>query len=385
MKTIGIFTTSRAEFGLLSNLVEAIIQEENLEFKLFIGGGHHVESQGKSVDEIKERKYPWIPFDFFLNLDNEKTLTQSMGIELFQLADIFAQHDFDFVCVLGDRIELLPIVQTAIVFRKPIIHLHGGEITEGVLDDQIRHMITKASHLHFAACEAYRQNIIKMGEQPWRVFNVGALGINSITNNNFIPKEELFNKYKLDEKKPTVLLTYHPVTLEFAISAQQQLKNVFQALDNYDFQLLVTAPNFDLDNHHLFEVIEQVVNSHRNYYFVKSLGIKNYQSMLRYVEFVIGNSSSGILEVPFFRIPTVNIGDRQKGRIRHQSIIDTGYHVEEIKAGIDQAIAPVFREPLASMEYKFGDGHAAERIVEVLKNTLLDANLLKKKLEFPYE
>lgn len=385
MKKVGIFTTSRAEFGLLSNLIEEIRQDGALDYKLFVGGGHLVESQGISIDEIRARGYHWFPFDFFLNLDTKKTLTQSMGIELFQLADIFEKNDFDFVCVLGDRIELLPIVQTAIIFKKPIIHLHGGEVTEGAFDDQIRHMITKASHLHFAACDKYRQNIIMMGEEPWRVHNVGALGIDSITKSKVISKKELFDKYQLDISKPTVLLTYHPVTLEFDIPTKQQLINVFQALHNFDFQLLVTAPNFDIDNHFLFELIEKEVASHRDYYFVKSLGIENYQAMLRYVEFVIGNSSSGIVEVPFFRIPTVNIGDRQKGRIRHPSIIDTGYSVEDINFGIEKALDLTFKASLVNMEYKFGDGHAAERIVDALKNIPLNSNLLRKKLAFSHE
>ena len=385
MKTIGVFTTSRAEFGLLANLIEEVTRDSLFNYKLFVGGGHLVDSQGRSIDEINARGYHWIPFDFFLNLDTKKTLTQSMGVELFQLADIFEKYEFDFVCVLGDRIELLPIVQTAIIFRKPVIHLHGGEVTEGAFDDQIRHMITKASHLHFAACEEYRQNIIMMGEEPWRVHNVGALGIDLIVNNKIIPKKELFDKYKLDVSKPTVLLTYHPVTLEFDITAKQQLINAFRALHNFEFQMLVTAPNFDLDNQFLFEVIEQEINAHRDYHFVKSLGIENYQAMLRNVEFVIGNSSSGIVEVPFFKIPTVNIGDRQKGRIRHPSVIDTGYSVEEIKSGIDKALAPAFRESLSNMKYKFGDGHAAERIVDVLKDIPLSSNLLRKKLEFPHE
>jgi len=385
MKTIGIFTTSRAEFGLLSSFIDTILQDDTLYLKLFVGGGHFLDKQGKSIKEIAERQYTWIPFDFFLNTDSKKTLAQSMGIETFQLADIFAQHKFDFVCVLGDRIELLPIVQTSIIFGKPIIHIHGGEITEGALDDQVRHMITKASHLHFAACENYRQNIIKMGEEERRVFNVGALCIDSIKKTNPLSKKELFDKYQMDIGKPTILLTYHPVTLEFDVSTKMQVENLFSALDFYDFQLLITAPNIDAEHVSLFEIINREVKNHKEYYFCSSLGIINYHSMLSYVDFAIGNSSSGIVEVPYFKIPTVNIGDRQKGRIRHKSIIDTGYGVEDIKDGIAQAVEPRFRESLSDMDYKFGNGHAAEKIVEIIKKLPINSRLMRKKLEFPHD
>lgn len=380
---IGFFTTSRAEFGLLSNLIDEVIQDGSLGYMLFVGGGHHVVNQGKSVDEIKERKYSWVPFDFLLSSDNPKSLVQSMATETFQLAEIFSNYHFDVVCLLGDRLELLPIVQSAIVFRKPIIHLHGGEITEGAVDDQVRHMITKAAHIHFSACEEYRKNIIRMGEDASRVYNVGALGVSSMEKVKSVSRIQIFQKYQLDTTKPTVLLTYHPVTLEFGISAAQQMRNVFEALRSYNFQVIITAPNVDLNNQDLFGVIDEEVRVHKGYFFIKSLGINNYQSMLRHVEFVIGNSSSGLLEVPYYKIPTINIGDRQKGRIKHQSVIDTGYSVEDIRTGIEKALDISFRKSLEDMEYKFGDSHAAERIVKILKNMTFNADFLRKRLEFP--
>jgi len=385
MKSIAIFTTNRAEFGLLLNLVEVINHSDGLDFILFAGGSHHLYSQGFTSLEIREMGYNPIPFDFLLNSDNKKALTQSMGVELFQLSEIFSNYSFDFVTVLGDRIELLPIVQTAIIYRKPIIHIHGGEVTEGAFDEQVRHMITKAAHLHFCACDEYKQNILRMGEESWRVHNVGAIGIDSIVKRKTINKFELFKQYNLDLKLPTVMMTYHPVTLEKRISARKQIENMFIALDSFNFQVIITAPNIDSDNHFIFEVIQKLVEIKMNYHFIKSLGIVNYQSMLKYVEFVIGNSSSGILEVPYFNIPTVNIGDRQKGRIRHKSVIDVHYSVESIKQGIQKALDPSFRESIKKMKYKFGDGHAAERIVEVLLKIEINQDLMRKKLEFPNE
>jgi len=382
MITIGIFTTSRAEFGLLSNLIDGIILDNDLDYQLFVGGGHHLKDQGHSNNEIIEKKYKHVNFDFLTNSDSKKELTKSLGTELYQLSDIFLDWKFDYVAILGDRIELLPIVQTAIIFRKPIIHLHGGEITEGAWDDQIRHMISKAAHLHFCATEEYGQNIINMGEEKWRVHNVGALGIDTIVKNQSISKEELFTKYSLDLALPTILLTYHPVTLELEITAKSQIENLFSALNGYAFQVIITAPNVDSNHQPIFDIIEKETKLHHNYHFIRSLGINNYQSMLKYVEFVIGNSSSGIIEVPYFRIPTINIGDRQKGRIRHSSVIDTDYTVGLIRDAINKAVDPGFKESIKDMEYKFGDGHATERIIEIIKKNKIDKDILRKKLEY---
>ena len=380
MTVFGIFTTSRAEFGLLSNLVHAIIEDQDSDYLLFAGGGHHLPSQGKSIQEIEDFGFKSINFDFFLSSDNEKSLTQSLGIELFQLSELFAFYAFDYVIVLGDRIELLPIVQAGIIHRKPIVHIHGGEITEGAIDDQIRHMITKASHVHFCAADEYKNNIVKMGEEESRVHCVGALGVDSIVRSNTIPKDKLFKKLSLDPDKPTVLLTYHPVTLELDISSSEQIMSVFNALEPFKFQLLITAPNVDSSHQSLFDSIQTEVSRHPEYTFINSLGNVNYQSMLRYVEFVIGNSSSGLLEVPYFKIPTINIGDRQKGRIQHRSIINTDYSEASIRKGIVKAIEPAFRESLYQMKYKFGKGDSAKRIVQIMKSITIDQKLMRKTM-----
>jgi len=384
MIKLAIFTTSRAEFGLLSNLVNAVIQAEDMDYLLFVGGSHHLESQGQSISEINEKGYTSITFDFLGEQDSEAALTRSMGSELTQLGELFEKFDFDFVVVLGDRIELLPIVQTAIIFRKPIVHLHGGEVTIGALDDQVRHMITKAAHLHFCAAEAYRQNIVNMGEEAWRVHNVGALGADSIVGDTPIPKVDLFQYYKLDPQRSTALMTYHPVTLEFDTPAEVQIKNLFKALDSSPLQLIITAPNIDGGHELLFENIHSEVARKKDYVFVQSMGIKRYQSMLNYVDFVIGNSSSGILEAPFYKIPTINIGDRQKGRIRHPSIIDCNYAVDSIATAIGLASDHVFLKGLENMEYQFGLGEAAEKIVRILRSVRIDQKLMRKRLEFPH-
>jgi GDP/UDP-N,N'-diacetylbacillosamine 2-epimerase (hydrolysing) len=382
MIKLAIFTTSRAEFGLLSNLVDAVIHANDMNYLLFVGGSHHLESQGQSISEIKEKGYTSIPFDFLEKEDSEVALTRSMGTEFTQLGALFQKYDFDFVVVLGDRIELLPIVQTSIIFRKPIVHLHGGEVTTGALDDQVRHMITKAAHLHFCAAETYRENLVNMGEESWRVHNVGALGVDSLVGDTPIPKADLFKHYELDPQRPTALMTYHPVTLEFDTPAEVQIDNLFEALNDYPLQLIITAPNIDGGHETLFKKIQSEVARKKDYVFIQSMGIRRYQSMLNYVVFVIGNSSSSILEAPFFRIPTINIGDRQKGRIRHPSIIDCDYAVDSIASAIGRSLDTTFIEGLENMEYKFGLGEAAEKILRILRLVAIDQKLMRKYLEF---
>jgi GDP/UDP-N,N'-diacetylbacillosamine 2-epimerase (hydrolysing) len=384
MIKLAIFTTSRAEFGLLSNLVDVVIQAEDMEYLLFVGGSHHLESQGASITEINNKGYASISFNFLDEEDSEAALTRSMGSELTQLSELFQKFDFDYVVVLGDRIELLPIVQAAIIFRKPIVHLHGGEVTTGALDDQVRHMVTKAAHLHFCAADAYRKNILNMGEETWRVHSVGALGVDSMVGNSPISKHELFRFYELDPKRPTAIMTYHPVTLEINTSAEQQIDNLFEALGQFPLQLIITAPNIDCGHEKLFERIQAEVEREKDYIFIPSMGIERYQSMLNYVKFVIGNSSSGILEAPFYKIPTINIGDRQKGRIRHSSILDCNYTTDSIATAIGLAIDPVFLNGLEGMEYQFGFGEAAEKIVRILQSVRIDQKLMQKQLEFPH-
>ena len=382
MLKIAVFTTSRAEFGILSSLLREIRKEDEIDYYLFVGGSHLVIELGKTINEIKDEFEITDTFDFFFNEDSPYSLSKSLGIEQIELANIFRKYDFDAICVLGDRFELLPIVNTAIIFKKPIIHIHGGETTQGAIDEQVRHMITKAAHVHFVSCDEYKENIRKMGEPESRVFNVGALSVDNIVNNKVIIKSKLFNELKLDKSKNNILLTYHPVTLEYKLEPLTQIKNVFKALDKFNFQVVITAPNNEIDRNIIMGYIENIVNSKRDYHFVESLGINRYLSLIPHCEFVIGNSSSGINEVPFFRIPTVNIGDRQKGRIRHKSVIDVDYSINSIVKGIKIAIEPNFRKRLKKMKYKFGDGHAAERILKILKDIKINEQFMRKESEF---
>ncbi|MCF6365363.1 MAG: UDP-N-acetylglucosamine 2-epimerase [Bacteroidales bacterium] len=384
MKKTAIFTTTRAEFGILKPLISELKNESSTEVFLFVGGTHLAKEYGSTINEIKNNNFKITKtFDYLLNEDTPYSLTKSLGIETFELANIFNNFSFDAVCILGDRYELLPIVQTSILFRKPIIHLHGGEKSEGAIDEQIRHMITKASHLHFVACEEYAQNIIKMGEEKHRVYNTGALTVDNMQNIQLKNKNDLFAELGLNSELPTVLMTYHPVTLESDVSTQQQMKNVFLALNSFNLQIMITAPNIDAEREEINNIINEEVKKNDNYYYIESLGANNFHNLMKYSEFIIGNSSSGIVEAPFYRKPTVNIGIRQQGRIKHESIIDTNYSVDSIKKGIEIALSSNFSSKINNMKYKFGKGNTAKKMVSIIKNTNFnDTNFLIKKLTF---
>lgn len=383
MKTIGIFTTTRAEFGILCPLIEQISKDDVLDYKLFVGGQHLSKNYGHTIDEIREQGFLITKtFNFISNKDDSHSLVLAVSKELESLSFIFKNHSFDYVCILGDRFELIAVVTSAILFKKPIIHISGGERSEGVIDEQIRHMFTKAAHLHFTACKEYADNICKMGEPSWRIYNTGALGIDNIVKKPRISKEDICSILGLSIDKPLAVLTYHPVTLEFEISLEEQITNIFEALNHFDLQLVVTGPNVEVNRHKIVKGIKKEVKKKSNYRYVDSLGYQRYHSLIPHCESVIGNSSSGIIEVPFFKIPTVNIGDRQKGRIRHESVIDTDYSVESIKAGVKKALSVNFQSSLKDMKFKFGDGHAAERMVEIIRKIDINQEFLRKQLVF---
>jgi len=380
MKTIAVFTTTRAEYGLFRPLLERINQSKELAYLLFAGGTHLCDKYGFTLNEIQQDKNIKITdlFDFILNTDSRRTLACSLAIETMQVADLFEKYPFDGVMILGDRIELLPIVENALLYNKPVLHLYGGEITRGAIDNVIRNMISKAAHLHFVSCEEYAMNLHALGEDKSRIHVVGSLAVDNMAKIKRITKDELFSSLKLDIHLPTVLLTYHPVTIENKISAGEQIKNIFTALEPFNFQVVVTAPNVDPGNEFIIEEIKKQVNTHPRYHYIASLGALRYHSLVSHCLMVIGNSSSGIVEVPYYKIPSVNIGDRQQGRVRHPSVIDTGYSADEIAAGIQKAMDKTFRASLAGMPYKFGKGNSADMIVDIIQNISFHDEFLRK-------
>jgi UDP-hydrolysing UDP-N-acetyl-D-glucosamine 2-epimerase len=384
MKRIAVFTTTRAEFGLLAALMRKIKAAPDLQLFLFAGGAHLTAETGKTISEIENSEFQvTATFDYLLNSNTDASLAKSLGIAIYELSSIFSKYELDVVCILGDRYELLSIVSNAILFRKPIVHIHGGERSEGAIDEQVRHMITKSAHIHFAACEEYAHNIVNMGEAHWRVFNTGALTVDNILTIKRKSRNDLFTHLQLDGNKETILLTYHPVTLEISISPLEQISNLFEALDKFDLQIVITAPNVDNERDQIMQFIHDQVIKNKKYHYFDNLGFRNYLNLIPECRFVIGNSSSGIIEVPYFRIPTINIGDRQKGRIMHESIVNTDYSVNSIITAINKAMDQNFIAGLQTMAYKFGDGTAADKMVDILSRITIDSTLLQKQLIFP--
>jgi GDP/UDP-N,N'-diacetylbacillosamine 2-epimerase (hydrolysing) len=382
MKKIAFFTTTRAEFGILTPLIKKIEHEPELDYLLFVGGMHLAEEYGNTISEIRYQKFKiYSTFDYLLNNDTPESLVKSLGIAHWQLSNIFSKFEFDFVCIVGDRFELLTIITNGILFNKPIIHLHGGETTMGAIDEQIRHMVTKASHLHFVSCEKYAENIRKLAEPDFRIFNTGALAVDNIKSLSKISKQTLFKNLNIKTNLPTVILTYHPVTMEFNLSIEEQMKNIFKALDAFQLQVIVTSPNIDVGSETVMKMIRNEMKNENRYYF-QSLGMEIYLNLIPHCSFVIGNSSSGILEVPFFKIPTINIGDRQAGRIKHESIIDTDYSSKSIILAIDKALSSNFINELKNMKYKFGEGNTAEKMIRIIKSIKIDQAFLRKESYF---
>ncbi len=374
-----IFSTTRAEFGILRPLIQNLQRNKLFEVKFFVGGTHVLKNFGNTINEIKKSNIKIDDiFDYANNNNDDYSLTQSMSLEVKKISNIFKKYRFDLIIVLGDRYELLPIILNAILFRKIIVHIGGGEATQGLIDEQVRNMVTKASHLHFTSSETYSKKILHMGEERKRIFNVGSLSIDGIKKVKKLSKDKIYQQLSISKKKPIVLMTYHPVTLENRISDKEQINNLLDVLEQFEFNLIITSPNNEIGTDEIKKTIASKVNKNRDFFYFDSLGFDFYHQVLRHTLFVIGNSSSGIVEVPYYKIPTVNIGIRQKNRLRHESIIDVDYSKSSIKKGILKATELKFRNRLKKMKFKFGNGRSAQKIEKLLSNYKKIKNIMLK-------
>lgn len=341
MRKICVVTGSRAEYGLLSGLMRAIKEDSELELQVIATNMHLSPEFGLTYRNIEEDGF-FInkKVEMLLSSDTANATAKSVGLGFIGFADAYEDLKPDMIVVLGDRYEIISAVSTALFYKIPVAHLHGGEITEGAYDDCIRHSITKMSHLHFTSTEEYRQRVIQLGEEPNRVFNVGALGIENIKKVPLMSKEELettLNGFSFGDK--ALLVTYHPVTLGDS-AAEEQIKNLLAALDEYpEYKVIFTLPNSDTDGRVIIKLINEYVAKHSDRAVAHpSLGLRRYLSALQFVKAVVGNSSSGIIEVPSFGIPTLNIGDRQRGRLAAESVVNCGTSKEDILAGLEKIV-----------------------------------------------
>lgn len=375
MKRIAIVTATRAEYGILTPLIRAVDADGQLELDLIVTGMHLSEKYGSTVSFIEEDGFlikHKIPILERGNTPYDISLTMANAIEGF--AKCFKEDRPDMLVILGDRTEMLGIASAAMNERIPIAHIHGGEVTEGAVDDCIRHALTKMGFLHFTAAEAYRNRVIQLGEHPDRVFNVGSLGTENIRNCPLMKEIEIRKSAEIPAETPYAVVTFHPVTLEEE-TAEVQTEELCKVMhDRSDVFFLMTMANADAGGDIVNRIVGEFARKHDNAKLAANLGMIRYLSAVKYAEFVLGNSSSGILEAPVLGTPTVNIGDRQKGRLMAETVICCEPEAESIKGAIWEA-ERLEHQPV----YLYGDGTTSDKIVQIMKS-VLDAGIEMKKV-----
>ena len=375
-------TTSRADFGLLCGLLKAIRADSALRLQVIASGSHLSPRFGRTWRDIEAEG---IKIDWKINLrmtgDSSLANLKSISVGLKGFAEAFTELKPGILVLLGDRFELLAPAISALMLRIPIAHIHGGELSEGVIDDSVRHAITKLASLHFAATEPYRRRIIQLGESPNRVFNFGAPGLDQVYASDVLTRPQLEQELEFSLRKPIALVTYHPVTQD-AGSAEFQVRCLVNAIKASGLNAVFTMANADSQGSLINARLQSAcAQNPGRFLWIPHLGHRRYLSCLKHFALMVGNSSSGLTEAPSFRLPVVNIGDRQRGRIRAKNVIDVPCSRAAILQGIMQAISPSFRASLRGMRNPydlFQDGRASERIKEVLKHICLSDDLLKK-------
>jgi GDP/UDP-N,N'-diacetylbacillosamine 2-epimerase (hydrolysing) len=379
-KRICVLTATRAEYGLLKPLIKKLAIVEEFDVRVAVTGAHLSPEFGLTYKEIEKDA---IPIDeklqILLSSDTPSAISKSMGLAMIGFADYFVRLAPDMLVVLGDRYETLAVAAVAMNQRIPIAHLHGGEITEGAVDDVCRHAITKMSYLHFTSSEEYRNRVIQLGEHPGRVFNVGAIGVENILNEKLMTKPELEDAISFKLDKPFAVVTFHPVTLEDN-SSKKQIKALLEACESHrDMKFIFTKANADAHGRIINKMIDDYVASNDHAVAFASLGVSRYLSALKHSEMIIGNSSSGIIEAPSFGVPTINIGDRQKGRVQATSVINCKPTKQDIEKAISLALSDSFRAVAKATINPYGDGNTSARIVDVMKDYLLNDKVQLKK------
>ena len=377
-RKICIVTGTRAEYGLLYWLMKEIEEDDNLKLQLIVTGMHLSPEFGLTYKIIEKEFKIDKKIEMLLSSDTPIGISKSMGLAQISFSEAYEELNPDIIVILGDRYEMLSASISAMIARIPIAHLHGGEKTEGVIDESIRHSISKMSSLHFTATQEYRTRVIQLGEHPSRVFNIGGLGIENIKRLKLLTKKEFEKSIDFKLNKKNILLTFHPVTLENG-TAKDQFEELLNAVDELgNMNIIFTKANSDTDGRIINEMIDEYVlqNSNKSISFV-SLGQLRYLSALNFVDAVIGNSSSGILEAPSFQIATINIGDRQKGRIKADSVIDCKPKKEDILKAFTLLYTNEFQKKLKIVKNPYGDGCVSKEIVNILKREDL-TNIIKK-------
>lgn len=370
-KRIMVVTTGRADYGLLYPLIKCIIANSQLELQLIVTGAHLSLFHGRTIGLIEEDNEVKVTdqVEMTMGSDTENSICTSIANGIMGFSGVLSRHCPDVVVVLGDRYELWSVCMAAVIHKVPIAHIHGGEETLGLIDDSIRHSITKMSALHFASIDLYAKRIVQMGEDPERVFVVGAIGLDNIKTIPLMTRKELIETTGVDFEGEVALMTYHPVTLGGYDSACVQIKEILNALVKTGLSVLMTMPNSDMYGGAIYQKLTAYSQKHPDKFtLIDNLGQKGYLSAMKYARLMIGNSSSGIIESASFKLPVVNIGDRQGGRFKPKNVIDCTCSKQSIIKAVNQALSEQFKKSIADLKSPYGDGNASMRIVKVIES-----------------
>jgi UDP-hydrolysing UDP-N-acetyl-D-glucosamine 2-epimerase len=378
-RVIGVVSVSRSDWGHLVPVLEAIREAPDLDLRLFIAGMHLSADFGSTVKEIEAQGWPIAERIAMLEPgDTPEAIAASTGRGVAGFAGAYARQRPDLVVVLGDRFEMLAAAVAALPFALPVAHTHGGEASEGAMDNQIRHAITKLAHLHFASAPEHGTRIAAMGEEDWRIHVVGAPGLDRLRTVGLLSRDDVAAALGLPPERPWLLVTFHPVTLEHEDTARH-VDELLAALDAVDATLVMTYPNADTTGRTIVERVEEFAARTPRARIFRNLGDRLYLSLLKHADAMVGNSSSGLIEAPSFALPVVNVGSRQRGRLRGGNVVDVAPRRDDIVRGIRTALEPDLRRRLDGQPNPYGDGRAASRIVAVLREVALDARLIQKR------
>ena len=376
-RTIAVVTSSRADYSHLYWPLHDLAHHSDVELKLIVLGAHLAPQFGETVKEIEKDGFPIAArLECLLSSDTDVGMAKTLGVAVLALADLLGQMRPDLLLLIADRYEMLAPASVALTLRIPIAHIEGGEISEGAIDDAVRNALTKMSHIHFTSTEGARARVVAMGEEPWRVHRAGAPSLDHLRRSRLLSVHELEERLRVNLQRPTVVVAYHPVTI--VRDTTQEAESLFAALENVDAQILFCYPNSDAGSHALMHRTRAFLATRNDARVYVNLDAVTYWSLLRHVALLIGNSSSGIMEAASFGLPVVNVGFRQKGRERARNVLDAEPEANAILGRVGEGMSDDFRASLAGMTNPYGDGHAAEKIVQVLTTTPLSEELLVK-------
>ena len=378
-RIIGVVTVGRADYNICLSVIRRIQLDPALRLQLIVSGTHLSPEFGLTVTAIEEDGFEVAErVEMLLSSDTPEGIATSMGLGTIGFAQSYARSRPDILVVSGDRFEMHAAALAALPFKIPVAHIEGGDLTEGAIDDALRHSITKLSHLHFVSTEEYARRVTQLGEEPWRINISGAPSLDNIKSVKFLAPDELEHKYGIPLTPSPILVTFHPVTLEYE-HTQHHMTELLEALRKVNLPVVFTMPNADTGGRIITQMIEGFVKTYPQARYIENLGTRDYLSVMSCAAAMVGNTSSGIIEAPSFKLPVINIGTRQQGRVRAENVIDVGYEREAIVEGMKKALKPGFRASLSDIVNPYGTGEAAETIVERLTTVALDGQILFKK------